>query len=97
LKTVLFQKLQQSAGQFYMSLPGIDYMSFGEIMQLFRERYTIDRLEAQAKVRELSHESGERVLDYAAKVRSMGKPLLPPPPFLLKALITRDATDEQRA
>jgi hypothetical protein len=54
-----------------VSLPGIDYMSFGEIMQLFRERYTIDRLKAHAKVRELSQESGERVLDYKAKVRSM--------------------------
>ncbi len=97
LKTVLFQKLQNAAAQFYMSLPGIDYMSFGEIMQAFRDRYTIDRLEAQAKVRELSQEAGEKVLDYAAKVRSMGKPLLPPPPFLLKALLTTDAEGQEHS
>ncbi len=97
LKTVLFQKLQGAAAQFYMSLPGIDYMSFGEIMQVFRDRYTIDRLEAQAKVRELSQDVGERVLDYAAKVRSMGKPLLPPPPFLLKALLTTDSDGQEHS
>jgi hypothetical protein len=66
LKTVLFQKLQGAAAQFHMSLPGIDYMSFGEIMHVFCDQYTIDRLEAQARIRELSQDVGKRVLNYAA-------------------------------
>jgi hypothetical protein len=88
LKTALFQRLQDSAAQYYMSIENIETLSFGEILQKLRERYTHDKLRSENLVRGVSQQPKEDVRDYAARMINAAKGMLPEQPRQLKVLIT---------
>jgi hypothetical protein len=90
LKTALFQRLQDNAAQYYLSIENIEILSFGEILQKLRERYTQDRLRAQNAVRGVVQNPKEDVRDYAARMKNTGKGMLPDYPRDLKALVTNE-------
>ncbi len=88
LKTALFQRLQDSAAQYYMSIENIETLSFGEILQKLRDRYTHDKLRSENLVRGISQQPKEDVRDYAARMINAAKGMLPEQPRQLKVLIT---------
>ena len=68
-----------------MALPRAEMMSFGEILQAFRDRYKVDPISSRTIVNSLSQKVGESVIDFAARVRVLAKGMLPPIPDQLKA------------
>ena len=90
LLTALYQKLQGSAATFYLSLDAIETMTFGEVMEKLRKKYTTDPLTAMNKIQSLTQLPKESVEDYAARMIVEGKGLQPSTPGELKVLVTMD-------
>ena len=87
LKTVLYQKLKDSAATFYLSIPGIESMGFGEVMQRLREQYTSDPLTALNKISGMAQKSGEDVSIFAARMTVEAKGCLPKAPAELAVMV----------
>jgi hypothetical protein len=65
----------------------IETISFGEILQKLRDKYTSTPFTAQNTVKGMSQMPKEGVADYAARMRVAAKGLFPSPPRELKILI----------
>jgi len=93
LKTALFQRLQGSANTFYLSLDRVETMTFGEIMQTLRDRYTTDKLTSYSLVKGMTQLPKETVQDFAARMQVAAKSMMPPAPRELKVLVTDKKAD----
>lgn len=87
LRTTLFQKLKGTASIFYLSIAGIETMSFGEIMEVLREKYTSDPLTAMNKISGMTQKPSESVEDFAARMIVEGKGSMPSAPAELAVLM----------
>jgi hypothetical protein len=87
LRTTLFQKLKGTAAIFYLSIAGIETMSFGEIMEVLREKYTSDPLTAMNKISGMTQKPSESVEDFAARMIVEGKGSMPSAPAELAVLM----------
>lgn len=86
LKTVLSQRLQGNAKQYYMSIPGVLAKSFGETMEALKKRYANDFIKSQALVEGATQGPQQKVEDFAASVLVKGRGMLPEEPSELKIL-----------
>jgi hypothetical protein len=90
LKTVLYQKLKKSAATFYLSIPAIETMGFGEVMQKLREQYTSDTLTALNRISGMTQKPGEKVTNFVARMTVEAKGCMPKAPAELVALVIGD-------
>jgi hypothetical protein len=86
LISALNAKLQGQAAQYYMAIPRVEEKSFGEIMQILRERYTNDPMTARAAVITMVQLPKEQVKDYSARMHNASKSMNPSIPKALKCL-----------
>ncbi|HLP43743.1 MAG TPA: zinc finger CCHC domain-containing protein, partial [Candidatus Nanoarchaeia archaeon] len=86
LKTTLYQRLTGSAATYYLSLPRVQSMSFGEILQELCNKYTSTPFAAQGRVKGMTQGIRESVSDFAARMRVSAKSFYPPEPRELKVL-----------
>ena len=92
LRTTLYQKLKGSAATFYLSIPGIETMSFGNIMAKLREQYTSDTLTAFNKIASMTQKTGESVKDFSARMIVECKGSQPRAPHELAVLVAGTKT-----
>lgn len=92
LRTTLYQKLKGPAATFYLSIPGIETMSFGNIMTKLREQYTADTLTAFNKISSMTQKPNELVTDFAARMIVEGKGSMPRAPHELAVLMAGNKT-----
>jgi hypothetical protein len=86
LKTAFYQRLQGAAAVYYLSLPRVETMAFGEILQALRDKYTSSSFVAQNKIKGMTQGPKESVADFAARMRVAAKGIFPAPPRELKVL-----------
>lgn len=92
MKTVLFQKLQGPAKTLYLSIPGVEGMPFGEIMDRFRKEYVSDQLTAFNRINAMSQKHNETVRDFANRMILEGVGSMPKAPRELSVLVADKAT-----
>jgi hypothetical protein len=86
LRTALISKLQGTAGYYYLTLERVEKLSFADVMEEMRKRYTRDSTSAVNAVSSIFQKTNEQVLDYNARILLAGKGLLPIPPKELAVL-----------
>lgn len=86
LKTVLYQKLKKSAATFYLSIPAIETMGFGDVMQKLREQYTSDTLTALNRISGMTQKPNEKVSNFVARMTVEAKGCMPKAPAELAVL-----------
>ena len=87
MKSVLYQKFKGPAATLYLSIPGTEQMSFGEIMTRMRKEYITDLLTAFNKINRMSQKHNESVRDYSARMTTEGSGMLPKVPGELVTLV----------
>ena len=92
MKSVLYQKLKGPAATLYLSIPGTEQMSFGEIMNRLRKEYTSDQLTAFNRINGMSQKHNESVRDYSARMTLEGSGILPKSPRELATLVVGTAS-----
>lgn len=86
LKTAFTTRLQGAALIFYQTLPRVNSLSFGQILEAMRERYSIDPIKARTRMRAITQGPKETVEEYADRMSLVGKSLNPREPRELQIL-----------
>jgi Zinc knuckle len=87
MKTVLYPKLKGAAATLYLSIPGVDNMPFGEIMNRMRKEYISDQLTAFNRINAMSQKHNEAVRDFANRMILEGAGSMPRSPRELAVLV----------
>lgn len=87
MKTVLYPKLKGSAAALYLSIPGVDTMPFGEIMNRMRKEYMSDQLTAFNRINGMSQKHNETVRDFSNRMILEGAGSMPRAPRELAVLV----------
>lgn len=88
LKTVFVSRLKGPAKMFYLSIHGIDNMAFGDILELFRERYKVGKIPTQEQINQIVQKPNEKVEDFIARLKVLAHGVLPREPSDLKTWVT---------
>lgn len=86
LRTALASKLQGPAGMFYIAIPMVETKGFADVMDILRERYTLDTTAASHLVDTTTQNASESVESYAAKMLVAARGLMPRPPKELQVI-----------
>jgi hypothetical protein len=88
LKHAFHQRLQGEAHRFFFAIPKVLSVPFGEILQIFRERYNVGKLKTRNDLLGAAQKPKEKIVDYLARLKIMAYAMLPVEPEELKAFVT---------